>query len=992
MDAFLNDDMLQEMLGDFLDEATQLLDRLNENLLTLDEWVRDQTPDGGARFDGETLNEMFRAAHSLKGLSAMLNLTSINRLTHKLENLFDAARKGELVIDRPVVDLMFQAADRLRAMVEALKEQDPSPVEADDVVAAMAAVLENRGLGPPGSVEESVQQALASAERGLEEALHTAGTGADVAEEDQALRSASEDRFWQEARRRFEGIADDVDLNSKYLALFIDELDQSLDALTETLLAAEGAHSAEGLENLLCMAHRLKGSAASVGFHRVSKLAHLMEDILQALRDLGQSLNPQLNDCLLKATDTLREFLRQLRAGELPGVDFTAVAAALLAAEADLKESSGPPEPEKPAAETQSTPPAGQPSDAPAWPPAEWMEKAREFERPVLIGRVELQPGLQLSGLKGQLIHEKLCHLGEVLEYRPPLEQLETVESVPAVEFILATERSPEEVSRGLRVGGVRAVHLHPVMVEQPGEGTWHTNREKDSNLLETQETVASTEGLSQGVPQSQGGKAGDEAEAALVGKARSSPEATKSVETLRVDIERLDQLMNLAGQLVITRARLSELSDKLKQRFHRSQALHVFRGIKDSLARLAVRAGEKAAPNRSGVLDQLSWNRLEKDVESLSQELEAVGEARTLVNQLLEAVHQLDRITDNIQRAVMETRMVPIGPLFNRFRRVVRDVTRVNGKQIQLVISGEKTELDKRMIDELGDPLIHLVRNAADHGIEPPETRRQLGKSPVGTITLNAFHRGNSIVIQVSDDGKGLDVEKILNKALERNLITPAQAEKLSREEIYQLIFLPGLSTAEKVTEVSGRGMGMDIVKAKIEELSGTIELESTPGVGTRVTIKLPLTLAILPSLLVQIDGDVFAMPIEAVREIVAARSEHLTTVHGMRTARIRNRIISVVELGDLLMTHSYRPHFNESTNRDATLVILGDNEHEVGLVVDEVLGEEDVVIKSIAENYRNIPGIAGASILGNGRVSLILDVAALLGMMSRRVANCPV
>lgn len=990
MDAFLNDDMLQEMLGDFLDEATQLLDRLNENLLTLDEWVGDGAPDIGTRFDAEILNEMFRAAHSLKGLSAMLNLTHINRLTHKLENLFDAARKDELVIDRPVVDLMFQAADRLRAMVEALREQTATPVEADDVVAAMTAVLERRSLEPQGSVEQSVQSALTTAELGVSEALRAGEPVVDDAREAQGTRPGVEDRFWKLARERFETVADEVDLNSKYLALFIDELEQSLDSLTETLLATEAAHTPEGLENLLCMAHRVKGSAASVGFHRVSKLAHIMEDVLQALRDMGRSLTPELNDCLLRATDTLREFLNRLRRGELPSMDFTPVAAALLACEADLKHSEGAPGSQTPSQESEGAPPSSQGAAHPASLSSELIEKAREFDRPVLIGRVELQPGLQLSGLKGQLIYEKLCHLGEVLEYLPPMEQLETAEQVPALEFILATEKSPDEVSRGLRVGGVRAIHLQAVRPEgKDGPGPEPTAERLTVEEGDTAPTGNQGPYQTRGLPQAaQRGEKGDELQA---GRGKSSADPNKSVETLRVDIERLDQLMNLAGQLVITRARLSELSEKLKHQFHKSRALHIFRSIRDSLGRGGPRSVEKALPQKAATLSQFSWNRLEKDVELLSQELEAVAEARTIVNQLLEAVHQLDRVTDGIQRAVMETRMVPIGPLFNRFRRVVRDVTRVNGKQIQLVISGEKTELDKRMIDELADPLIHLVRNAADHGIEPPEVRKQLGKPPVGTIALNAFHRGNSIVIQVSDDGKGLDAERILQKALERHLIPPAQAEKLSRDEIYRLIFLPGLSTAEKVTEVSGRGMGMDIVKAKIEELSGTIELESTPGVGTKVTIKLPLTLAILPSLLVRIDGDVFAMPIEAIREIVAARSEHLTTVHGMRTARIRNRIISVIELADLLSTHYYRPHFKEAGIAETTLVILGDEEHEVGLVVDEVLGEEDVVIKSIAENYRNIPGIAGASILGNGRVSLILDVAALLGMVTRRSVPCP-
>jgi two-component system chemotaxis sensor kinase CheA len=331
-----------------------------------------------------------------------------------------------------------------------------------------------------------------------------------------------------------------------------------------------------------------------------------------------------------------------------------------------------------------------------------------------------------------------------------------------------------------------------------------------------------------------------------------------------------------------------------------------------------------------------------------------------------------------------MDTRMLPIGPLFGRFKRVIRDITRGNGKQINLVINGEKTELDKRMIDELGDPLIHMVRNSADHGIEPPEVREAAGKPRQGTVTLDAFHRGNSIVIQVTDDGKGLDPDRIAKKALEKGLVTAADLEKMTRQQIYQLIWEPGLSTAEKVTEVSGRGMGMDIVKSKIEDLNGTVDLESELGQWTRLTIKLPLTLAILPSLMVDIDGDVYAMPLESVVEIVSLRKQDMGTVYGNRVAQVRGRVVATTRLDDVFSWAGAAPVARQNTSDEITLVIVGATGRELGLCVDQVLGEEDIVIKSMADNYRNVAGIAGASILGDGRVSLILDLAALIDMAS--------
>jgi two-component system chemotaxis sensor kinase CheA len=364
----------------------------------------------------------------------------------------------------------------------------------------------------------------------------------------------------------------------------------------------------------------------------------------------------------------------------------------------------------------------------------------------------------------------------------------------------------------------------------------------------------------------------------------------------------------------------------------------------------------------------------------------------RQSVNELLEAVHQLDRVSDGIQKCVMDTRMVPIGPLFTRFKRVIRDISRGKGKEIRLAIHGEKTELDKRMIDELGDPLIHIVRNSADHGIESPDDRVAAGKPREGTVTLDASHRGNSIVIQIRDDGKGLDSNKIRAKAVQKGMMTAADADKLTDQQAYQLIWEPGLSTAEKITEVSGRGMGMDIVRSKIEQINGMVELDSAPGQGTTITIKLPLTLAILPSLLAEIDGDVFAIPVETVSEIVCVSTQDMSHVHGLDTATVRGRVISVVHLPQIFEWNDGRRQATTGKNGDdKTLVIVGDDGREVGLVVHRLLGEEDVVIKSLAENFRNVEGIAGASILGDGRVSLILDVGALVERSSQSTKqNC--
>ncbi len=299
---------------------------------------------------------------------------------------------------------------------------------------------------------------------------------------------------------------------------------------------------------------------------------------------------------------------------------------------------------------------------------------------------------------------------------------------------------------------------------------------------------------------------------------------------------------MNLAGQLAIGKARVAQIGEKLKN----------------------VVTGEKAVQ---------------------------------IVNNLFETIHLLDSVSDGIRQNVMDMRMLPIGPLFNRFHRVIRDITHANGKDIRLAISGEKTELDKRMIDELGDPMIHLIRNAADHGIEAPELREAAGKPRQGTVSLDAFHRGSNIIIRVSDDGQGLDADRIRAKAVEKGLVAAADAELMTRQQICQLIWLPGLSTAEKVTDVSGRGMGMDIVRAKIKDLNGAVDVASEPGRGTTFTIRLPLTLAVLPSLMVENDGDVFALPMESVVEIVRVDRHEMATVHGHWTVPLRDRVVGRFE-----------------------------------------------------------------------------------------------
>jgi len=339
------------------------------------------------------------------------------------------------------------------------------------------------------------------------------------------------------------------------------------------------------------------------------------------------------------------------------------------------------------------------------------------------------------------------------------------------------------------------------------------------------------------------------------------------------------------------------------------------------------------------------------------------------------EAIEYLERITSSLHDAVMKLRMVPVENVFNRFPRVVHDLARELNKEMELIIEGAETELDKTVIDEIGDPLIHLIRNSADHGIEAPEERVKKGKNPKGTIKLKAYHDGNNVVIEVTDDGRGIDFDKVVEKAIDRGLVAPNGTSKLSDEEIISLLFKPGFSTKEKITDVSGRGVGLDVVKTKIESFGGTIEVNSKKDLGTRFLIRLPLTLAIIQALMVEVSGEKYAIPLNSIKETVMIQKEDIKTIQKSKVLLLRGNVIPIIRLAELLKLHK-----SIDDGEDLILVIVKKGERYVGLVVDELIGQQEIVIKSLGKYLKDLKYIAGATILGDGRVALILDINNLV------------
>lgn len=408
---------------------------------------------------------------------------------------------------------------------------------------------------------------------------------------------------------------------------------------------------------------------------------------------------------------------------------------------------------------------------------------------------------------------------------------------------------------------------------------------------------------------------------------AKPTHQATQVEQTIRVDVSRLDSLVNLVGELVLSRNMLSQIAGELENKF----------------------------------------------------------ENEYLVEQLLVATNAIGMNTTELQLAIMKTRMIAIGKVFNKFPRVVRDIARDTGKEIELIISGEETELDKQVIESIGDPLLHMIRNSCDHGVETPEVRLSKGKPRMGTVNLSAYHEGNHVVIEIKDDGAGMDPDKLKRKAIEKGVITVDEANNMDDKQAFSLIFKAGFSTAEKITNISGRGVGMDVVRTNIEKLNGIITIDSKINEGSTFYLKLPLTLAIIQALLVEVAGETFAIPLASVVETVRITNEEIHSFEGREVLKLRDRVLSLIRLDEAFA-------LDELEQDEIYVVVVALAEKQLGFIVDKLIGQEEIVIKSLGDYLGGNPGIAGATITGDGRVRLILDVAGVIEVaqnMPRRIRN---
>ena len=752
---------------------------------------------------------------------------------------------------------------------------------------------------------------------------------------------------------------------------FIDEAEEQIRMLNDGLLALEkNKDDQEIINEVFRAAHTLKGGSGLVGFAKITELTHSIENIFDLIREKKFDLTSDHLDVMFEALDVLMELMSEVDSGAF-NTDISAVSKKLkliLEANKVVKGKAKVAAQETPAAVVVEEPVAPPPTEKPVEKEqskvtdshfiAELMgrevtaeeekhfKELREQGETVFCAHIVIGESCDVASLFMFMIFNKIIELGDFILSNPTEDVLEEEDSkevsifftsivsadvmekelsMPEIETIQLTRlfeneevaSAPalpdipvvEEIAPVIPVAkapDVKATEASPVIPVEPVK-----EKELPPPVAKIPDPVIPPEPSKNA---KEDAKEDIHEEKALVVK---DVDSGRKSATLRVDSGKIDGLLNLAGELVINKARFVQIESDMAKVFGRNEK----------------------------------------------------------ISELKDTVMQLMRITNELQEGIMQLRMVPIDQVFSKFPRVVRDIARKLDKKIDLIIEGKDTELDKSVVEEIGDPLMHLLRNSMDHGIERSSDRIAVGKNEVGAITLRAYHQGSSIVIEIEDDGAGIDLEKVKQKAISKGLVSEEEAALMPEKDAINLIFLPGFSTADVVSDLSGRGVGMDVVRKNVERLNGLVEISTERGKGSKFTIKLPLTLAIISTLLTKVTRFIYAIPLVNVIEIVEVSLKDISKIANKEAIRIRNEVINILRLNEVFALSS-----EDRDHERVQIVIVGAAHNRVGFVVDELIGEQEVVIKSLDNAMIESPGIAGASILGDGTVALIIDVNTLI------------
>ncbi len=709
---------------------------------------------------------------------------------------------------------------------------------------------------------------------------------------------------------------------SQYLEIFIDESDEHLQTLSDCIMVLEKEpENMDTINEIFRAAHSLKGMAGTMGFKRMQRLTHDMENVFQEVRSDKIKVNSAMIDLLFKCLDAIEGYLNNIKESSDEGTedneliikelnDFISGKAEAAEGPQKTEEAAAGSAEEKAAAAAPETAGASDAASKKKYLTFELsdsekakIKKAEESGLHIYAMTVYIQKECLLKAARAFLVFKAVEEFGQILACYPNSQEIEEEHFDLDFSFYLASGESFDTVS-----GAARAVsEIDDVL----GEEITYAALAGEPEKAEESSEKASPEVSAAGVPAAAAPAAEGKASVPAGNKKQAAAKPVTN-RTVRVDIEKLDALMNQVSELIIAKNSLVSISTMESGNFQ-NQTFH-------------------------------------------------------------EQIEYLERITTNIHESVMKVRMVPIESVVAKFPRMIRDLSRKLNKNMELYMSGEETELDRTVVDQIGDPLQHLLRNSADHGLEDNETRRALGKPEVGSIFLKAFQEGNNVIIEVGDDGGGINVDAVRSKAVERGVITEEQAENMSQKEIVNLLFLPSFSMAKKITDISGRGVGLDVVRSNIEALGGDVEVKTEVGEGTTFTVRLPLTLAIIQALMVEVRDEKYAIALGSIQTIEDVPVKDVKYVESQEVIHLRGTVIPLIRLDQLLDCEP------KEEAENLTVVIVQKGDSSAGLVVDNLIGQQEIVIKSLGKYINNSKIISGATILGDGEVALILDVNTLM------------
>lgn len=764
--------------------------------------------------------------------------------------------------------------------------------------------------------------------------------------------------------------------NEELLKDFFSEAEAQIEVLEQNILVLENDTSNEdAVDEIFRAAHTLKGASATVRMNELTEFTHIVEDVLDDIRSGKLKVGEETVDILLQSIDVIKEMLSARGQGSVYDRDISRVKAKLSALQGKI-EKAAPEAPKKQQDPVLSRPSVSSAQNIPSRGISEYemleLKEAAGNKGRIYAISVDFDESNPMNTVGGIQVFAALKSVGSVLKTEPEFDKLYEDVFYPRVVYYLASEESIEDLIRKV---SIRDVTLDAAIEELVvGEGVEEavSARSPEPKLVAPESFESRDEAEVQKA-------ASLEEEIAVHEESLAQSLPTNDVakkqnlggSVLRVESRRIDDLLNLVSETVINKATFNQVNNQftdnlgllqLVQTQYRQMVKDLFDELPNFLERI----------ERGSSVKDIKKDIVEKYGNLLTIFDVAHTSFKASINKFRSTAQNLGRITSELQEGVMRIRMVPISQIFSRFPRLVRDLSKSLSKKVNLKIEGEDTELDKSVIEDLLDPLIHCVRNSLDHGIEPAPDRRRVGKPEEGMLLLKASNEGNMILIEIADDGRGIDVEKVKRRAIERGIIHPNKL--LTDVEAFNLIFEPGFSTASEITNVSGRGVGLDVVKRQIDKLNGNVSVSSTYGRGTRFTIKIPLTLAIIQGLLVRVGKERYAIPITAVLDSHRIKPSEIKRIDNYEVFNVREDVISLMRLNRIfgIDTDENKEYF--------FVVVVGSGDKKMGLIVDALIGEEDVVIKPLRDHYTNAPGIAGANITGDGTVSLIIDVSQLL------------